>query len=124
MTLSRLIAHTLILLAIAAAPHDDADLAFQTWANSDATQAVRWCESKNNDQAEHWVYVRGYAYRVVGAMQLLLDRPMRNLAADLGYTPDDLLDYDANMRVAFHWAMRTDNGIPYRLWSCGYAGRQ
>lgn len=82
------------------------------------TVPVMLCESRGDPKAQRTTVVEGVSYRVVGLMQLLLDRPMRALIAELGYTEEEMLEPGPNLHVAWSWSQRTDRGIPFRKWSC------
>lgn len=63
------------------------------------------------------IEIGGVTYLQRGCMQLLLDSAMLHLIADLGFTPEQMYECWANVTVANAWYLRTNNGIPWRLWA-------
>ena len=87
-------------------------------ANLQGMERIILCESGGNPKAEATAIVGDVRYRVLGLMQLLIDRPMRRLIAKLGYTEEQMLEPGPNLHVAQQWAELTDRGVPFRKWEC------
>lgn len=70
---------------------------------------VAWCESRYNARA---ISPNG----CLGLMQLCMDSAMRKVITSMGYTPEDMLEADANIHVAERWWTLT--GRNWSAWEC------
>ncbi|MCG3772640.1 MAG: hypothetical protein JW384_03855 [Nitrosomonadaceae bacterium] len=76
------------------------------------------CESNLNPLADKHIMINGVQYRVIGWLQILIDRSTIRLIDRLGYTVDDLFDIEVSLRVAYEWDKLTGGG--WRMWECRY----